>query len=68
MVALLRRASRPWCPHVNHDLFPSPHRLRAWELFKIGLLLSSRFPREEGSFFDAWETVVMPHAVRREEA
>ena len=65
--SLVLRASQPWS-FGTHFLFPGCARRRAYDLFKIGrLLAASRFDGEEHAFLDAWEFVVMPHAIVRDE-
>ena len=65
--ALIVRAAAPWSPET-HPLFPEVVRGRAYELLKLGYLLSrqSRFSSEAGSLVDAWRTFVMPHALPRD--
>ena len=65
--SLVLRASHPWS-FGTHFLFPGCARRRAYDLFKIGrLLAASRFDGEEHAFLDAWDIVVMPHAIVRDE-
>ena len=65
--ALIVRAAAPWSPET-HPLFPEVVRGRAYELLRLGYLLSrqSRFSSEAGSLVDAWRTFVMPHALPRD--
>jgi hypothetical protein len=63
--SLIIRASEPWSVDT-HDLFPFAARRRAYELFKIGILIAaSRFEGGEQGFRDVWEFGVMKHAVDR---
>ena len=56
-------AQREW----THHLFPSTYRQRAYEVFNIGLLLSSSplFRGEGQSLRDVWLFCVMPYAISR---
>ena len=65
--ALIVRAAAPWSPET-HPIFPEVVRGRAYELLRLGYLLSrqSRFSSEAGSLVDAWRTFVMPHALPRD--
>ena len=63
---MLLQAAEPWSPS-NHALFPDSTRLRAWDLLRLGVLLSRspQFAGEAGSFEDVWVSYVMPHALSR---
>ena len=62
--ALVLEASGPWSPKT-HRLFPAAARARAVTLLMLGRQLSTTFPRESESLFDAWREHVLPHAVHR---
>ena len=68
ITSMLRRAAEPW-GRANHltncDLFPSSHRRRVSDLLFLGRQISSRFPAEQMSFFDAWVDHVLPHVIVR---
>lgn len=63
---LVLLAAEPWSPE-SHSLFPRRARERAFELARIGWLLSrlEAFEGQELAVVDAWRGFVMPHAVRR---
>ena len=68
ITSMLRRAAEPWgCANhlTNCDLFPSSHCRRVSDLLFLGRQISSRFPAEQMSFFDAWVGHVLPHAIVR---
>jgi serine/threonine-protein phosphatase 6 regulatory ankyrin repeat subunit B len=66
--SLILRANEAWSSQT-HDIFPSPSRRRAYEVFKIGILLSSSplFRGEEQALRDVWRSFVMPYAITRHE-
>ena len=64
--SLVLLANEAWSFRTHH-LFPSPSRQRAYEVFNIGLLLSSSplFRGEGQSLRDVWLFCVMPYAISR---
>jgi hypothetical protein len=59
---LILRAAEGWSP-ANHDLFPAEARARAWDVMRLGYLLSTRF--KTGALVDVWRSDVLPRIVSR---
>eukprot|EP00966_Prymnesium_polylepis_P312224 7214379-Prymnesium_polylepis.1 len=64
--ALVLAAASPWSPST-HTLFAAAQRGRAFELLRLGHLLSKqeRFDGASGALLDIWLGHVMPHAIER---
>jgi hypothetical protein len=59
---LILRAAEGWLP-ANHDLFTAEARARAWDVMRLGYLLSTRF--KTGALVDVWRSDVLPRIVSR---
>jgi len=64
---MILQATQTWSS-TNHHLFPDAARAHAWQLLRLGHLLSRspQFAGEAAALVDVWLTYVMPHAMSRD--
>jgi len=66
--ALVRLAGGGWSP-ASHSLFPARARAHALAVARLGYALAwQRFPTEARSLIDPWTSIVLHHAIQRDDA